>query len=113
MAGRGEIGADALRDIGVDGERVAPTAFAHDAQRVEVPVLVKIFHRESREIRAAEAHLQAYRENRAVAQPLNRVFCRGVEQFGRVRLGKSEGRSFPSVNRGAFDICGRLFSTWW
>jgi hypothetical protein len=32
VAGGIEVGADALRDVRVDGERVAPAAFPDDAQ---------------------------------------------------------------------------------
>jgi hypothetical protein len=57
---------------------------------------------------SAGAHLQAYREDRTVAQRLNGVFRRGVEQFGRVRLGKGERRSFPPINRRAFHVGDRI-----
>ena len=39
-----EIGADTLRGIGVDGESVASAALPDDAERVEAPVLVQVFH---------------------------------------------------------------------
>ena len=58
MAGRFEIGADTLRDIGMDGERVAPAAFAHDAQAVEATILMQIFNRESGDFRAPQAYLR-------------------------------------------------------
>jgi hypothetical protein len=67
VAGRVEIGADALRDIGVDGKRVAPAAFPHDAQRIESAILMEVLHRERGYFRAAEANLHAHRENRAIA----------------------------------------------
>jgi hypothetical protein len=56
VAGGIEVGADALRDVRVDGERVAPAAFPDDAQRVEAPVLMQVLHRERGDFRAAEAH---------------------------------------------------------
>ena len=71
------------------------SAFAHDAQRIEAPVLVQVFHRKRGDFRAAEAHLQAHRENRPVAESFNRVFRRGVEQLARVRLGEGERRFLP------------------
>jgi hypothetical protein len=108
LAGGIEIGADALRNIWVDGKRVASAAFSDDAQRVESPVLMQVFHAERCNFRAAEAHLQAYREDRTGAQPLNGVFRRGVEQSGRIRLGKGERRSFPPVNRRAFHVGDRI-----
>ena len=79
MAGGIEIGADALRDIRVDGKRVAAAAFPNDAQAIEAAVLVQVFHRKRGDFRAAEAHLQAHRENRPIAQPLNGVFRRRVK----------------------------------
>ena len=45
MAGGFKISADALRDIRVDGKRVASATLPDDAQRVEAAVLMQIFYR--------------------------------------------------------------------
>jgi len=108
MARRFQVGSDALGDIRVDGESVASAAFSDDAQRVEAAVLVKIFHGECGDFRAAESNLQAHGENRAVAQAFDRVFRRGVEQLCGIGLGECECRSFPPVDGGAFHLGNRV-----
>ena len=76
-----QIGAEPRDGLRVDRQRVAPTALADDAQRVEAPVLVQIPNRERGDLGAAESDLQADGENGAVAQPFERVAsaaCRAV-----------------------------------
>jgi hypothetical protein len=40
---------------------------------------MKVLHRKCGDFRAAEPHLQTYRENRAIAEAFNRVFRWTVE----------------------------------
>ena len=54
VAGEIEIGANALGGLRIDGERIAPAALAGNAQRIEVPVFVKVADIESGDLRAAE-----------------------------------------------------------
>jgi hypothetical protein len=47
----------------------------------KISVLMKVFHGERGDFRAAKTHLQAHRENRAVAQAFDSVFSRCIQQL--------------------------------
>ena len=89
VAGGLQIGADALRGLRVDRQRLAPAALADHAQRIEAPVLVQVADIQRGDLRAAESDLQADRENGAVAQAGERVGRRRVEQLARLRLSRT------------------------
>ena len=89
VAGDLKIGADALRGLRVDRQRLAPAALADHAQRIEAPVLVKVADIECGDLRAAESDLQADGENGAVAQAGERVVRRRVEQLSAPRFSKT------------------------
>ena len=99
VAGDLEIGADALRGLRVDRERIAPAALAGHAQRIETPVLVKVADIQGGDLRAAESDLQADRKNGAVAQAGERVGRRRVEQLARLRFRERRRASFVAIDR--------------
>jgi hypothetical protein len=78
MAGSVKVGADTLGCVGVNSEGVAAAALAYDAQAVKASVLVQIVDGKRRDFRAAEADLQAHRQDRAVPEAFNRVVRRRV-----------------------------------
>lgn len=53
MAGGFKIGTDALRDIRVDGQGVAPTALPDDAQAIVAAVLMQVPYRKRGDFRTA------------------------------------------------------------
>ena len=75
VAGAVQIGADALRRSGIDGERLAPAALAGDAQRIKAPVLVQIADIEGGDLGAAETDLQADRKSLRYAADLRLSWC--------------------------------------
>ena len=90
MAGCVEIGADSLGDVGVDGKRVAPAAFAGDAQRVVPAVLVQISDRECGDFGAAETDLQTDRQDCPITQSLDGILSWMVKDFPGIRLRKRQ-----------------------
>jgi hypothetical protein len=65
MPGKIEIVTDALRGLWVNGQTPLLAAFAHDLQRIEATVHMKVPNCESGDLRAAESDLQSimYPEN--------------------------------------------------
>ena len=86
VAGLVEIGAQPRRGLRVDRERVAAAALARHAQRVIAAVLVQVADLERGDLGAAQPDLQPDRQDRAIAQPGDRVLARQVEQFPRLRF---------------------------
>ena len=108
VAGGLQIGAQPCRSLRVDRQRVAPSALAHDAQRVIAAVLVQIADLERGDLGAAQPDLQADRQDRAVAQPGDRVLGRQVEHLARLRLREGEGRAFVAIDRRPLDLGDRV-----
>jgi hypothetical protein len=81
MHGKGEIGPDALRCVGMNRKRITPTAFAHHAQRIITAVLVQVAHLQGRDFSAAKPGLQPDRQNRPVPQPFDGVFGGMIEDL--------------------------------
>ena len=57
VPGMFKIGANTLCRLRVDRQRLAPSAFTHNPQRVKAPVLVQITDLQRGDLRATESHL--------------------------------------------------------
>lgn len=82
MTGGVEISTQPCCRLRIDRERVAPAALAHHLQRVIAAVVVQVADVERGDLGAS----QPDRQDRAVAQPGERVLARQVEQLARLPL---------------------------
>jgi hypothetical protein len=48
--------------------------------------------------------LQSDRDDRAIAQPSNRIFASQVEHLARLWFGEGEGRAFVAIDRRPLDL---------
>jgi len=70
--------------------------------------LVQIADLERGDPGAPQPDLQADRQDRAVAQPGDRVLRRHVGQFARLRFGGGEGRALVAIDRQSLDLADRV-----
>jgi predicted nucleotidyltransferase len=101
--------ADALRGGRIDGECIAASAFAHNAQRIKPSVLMEIAHLERDDFRAAQAYLQAHRQNRAVAQLRDRLpwSLKDLESAAPVEAGEGRALLKGLLAEGFIERAGR------
>jgi len=71
-------------------------------------VLVQDADRECCDLGAAQPDLQSDRQDRAIAQPGNRILGGQVEQFARLGFRESSGRPFVAIDRRPFDLADRV-----
>jgi hypothetical protein len=69
---------------------------------------VQIADRECGDLGATQAHLQADREDCAIAQPGDSILTRHVEQFSRLRFREGERRAFIAIDCRPLDLTDRV-----